>query len=743
MRSVRVRLGVPVAALLVAGLALLGAPGAVQAAPPATVDHVVVVGAAGLRWDDVNPTDTPRLWRLAGGAAIGSMAVRSAQAYTCPADGWLTVGAGNRVRRHTEPADPGCSRPLPTVTPGGGGGAVVTEHRRLLEDNERLTYRARPGALAELVECSVAVGPGAALAAARPGVGRVDRYFPALPDDPAPALARCPLAMVDAGAVAADGRTQRRDQARRVDALLGRVLDARPERSLVLVAGIADTGGTARLHVALADGPGVDPGTLTAWRSGYARLVDVAPTVVAALGLPSSRWFAGGAMSVSPASTPLAERVAALRDADRAAAVQPRRAYGFGIVLVLVQLLLFGAAIPVLWRIRRAAATEDESHLVWTAAERALEIVAVAVSLVIPATLLADLVPWWRSGSPGLALAGVTLVVLAALTAVIRLVPWWRNPLWPIGGVAGVTVAVIAADLVTGSHLQLDSVTGYGAVEGGRIVGLSEIGAGAFTVAVLLLGGYLAQQLPRTRGPLLVAAVGGVGVVLAGIVGVDPGSAIALTAGVCLAVVMCTGSWLTATRLLAATFVGVAVAGAFVLLNLYPRPEHRGRLGRYVTEVTEGAPGALLHRTAEANAITFGSSPLTVLVLAGVLFGGLVLLRPSGGLLRVYGLYPAIRAALIGSGVAAVLGGLVDGAGVVVVGAATATAVPLATLLCLRTLARAHLRSAPVLPAPDDPDGPDGGATGKGSGEDGPDGPDGPDGDDGTDAPQANTEVTV
>ncbi|MGH3711910.1 MAG: hypothetical protein ACRDT4_00355 [Micromonosporaceae bacterium] len=683
---------------VVASIPLAGGTASAAPAPPA--DHVVIVGAAGLRWDDVNATDTPHLWQLAGRGAVGSMVVRSAQTYTCPADGWLTVGAGNRVRLRSNDPPEDCARPLPAVRPGPGGGAMVDEHRRILEDNENLTYRARPGVLAEMVECTVAVGPGAAVSAARPGVGRVDRYQPRLPDDPEPLLSRCPLSIVDAGTVAATG-ADRRASAQRVDAVLGRVADGLPDRTLLLVVGVADTGGAARLHVALAAGHGIAPGTLASWRTGYARLIDVAPTAADALGLERSRWFAGAPLSVKPTGTDQVDAttaVTALRDADRAAAAQPAYARWFAIALVTLQLVLFVAVVPVLWRIRRAAATEDTEHPMWTAAEAVLEIAAVAAALVIPSALLASLVPWWRSDSSGLLLTVTTLAVVAVLTAAIRLAPWWRTPLGPVGSVAAVTAAVVATDLLTGSHLQLDSVAGYGAVEGGRIVGLSAIGAGVFAVSVLLLGGYLAQHLPRDRGPLAMAVTGGVGVVLAGVVGMDPGSAIALTAGVCLAVVTCTGGWLTATRLLWAAFVGIAVAGGFVLLNLYPSPEHRGRLGRFFTDIAEGVPGALIHRTAEANAITFGSSPLTVLVFAGLLFGGLVLLRPSGGLLRVYGLYPAIRAALIGSGIAAALGGLVDGAGVVVVGAATATVLPLTILLCLRALARAHVRTAPELP---------------------------------------------
>ena len=56
-------------------------------------------------------------------------------------------------------------------------------------NQQRLPWGAMPGALAESVRCTVAVGPGAAVAAARP-FGRVDRYAPGLPADPRPLLGR-------------------------------------------------------------------------------------------------------------------------------------------------------------------------------------------------------------------------------------------------------------------------------------------------------------------------------------------------------------------------------------------------------------------------------------------------------------------------------------------------------------------------------------------------------------------------
>jgi hypothetical protein len=670
-------------ASVIASVALVGPPPALLTGSPAaatartSVDHVVIVGAAGLRWADLDRDTTPHLWRLAGGAAVGSLVVRSAQEYTCPADGWLTLGAGNRARVTNERSSDGCASPLPKVLSRPRGGAVVADQDDVLEDNENLTYGARPGVLAELVECTVAVGRGAALAAARPGVGRVDRYEPRLPEHPASLLGRCPVSIVDAGTV---GGPDRKADVRQVDATLGQVLDARPPRSLVVVAGVADLSGPAHLHVVMADGSGYPVGGISSGRAGYARLTDIAPTAVAALGLPISRWFAGAPLSVTGAGRAgdSSATVRRLVDADRSASQQPRQANRFWMLLVISQVLMYLAAIPVLWRIRRAAATEDPEHLLWTAAERALEVCAVAVGLLLPAAMLADLVPWWRAGNPGVLLGALILGTTGLLTVLVRFLPWWSTPLGPVVTVASVVAGVLTLDLVTGGTLQLDSVAGYSAVEGGRLAGLSAIGSGGFAVGVLLCAGYVAQRVTRQRAPLAVALVGGAGVLVAGGPGMDPGSAIALAAGVALAVAV--------------------VAAGFVLLSVFPAAEPRSRLGRFLTEVADGVPGSLLHRTAEANVITFVSSPLTVLVIAGALFVGLVLVQPSGGLMRVFGLYPAFRAALFGAVLAVVLAGVVDGAVVLVAGAAAAVAVPLTVLTCLRALARAHLRTAPELP---------------------------------------------
>ncbi|MFC7479157.1 hypothetical protein ACFQX7_02430 [Luedemannella flava] len=122
------------APFLVAAAVALASIVALVARPATSVsqrkaEYVIIAGAPGLRWDDLSPTGTPTLWRLAAQGSIGALAVRSARGVTCPADGWLTLGAGNpairtgvraatRSRRRRRP---GCRRrprrpPLPRRT---------------------------------------------------------------------------------------------------------------------------------------------------------------------------------------------------------------------------------------------------------------------------------------------------------------------------------------------------------------------------------------------------------------------------------------------------------------------------------------------------------------------------------------------------------------------------------------------------------------------------------------------------
>ncbi|MFG1780676.1 hypothetical protein ACGFIG_30150 [Micromonospora sp. NPDC049048] len=708
-------------------------------APGRTADFVVLAGVAGLRWEDVDPQTTPTLWRMAQDGSIGSLSVRSAHRPTCPVDGWLTLGAGSYAAWNGSRQVGGCPPAQVTVEqPDGIGANLPDQESVVLHNQERLPWGAVPGALSESVRCSVAVGPGAAVAAARP-FGRVDRYASALPADPTDLLGSCVLSIVDLGTVAGEDKAARASAAREADARLARVLAARPPRSLVLVAGVSDTDAPSRLHVAVADGPGWERGWLTSastGREGYLQLVDLAPTALTALGRPMpQRLFLGRpAESVGGRPADLAAAIAEPADADREAAAQRRVADWFFTLLAGAQVLLAVAVLPLLRRARRHAGPYGPEP-VSPRVVAVVELLLIAAALAVPAALLADVVPWWRGEHAGVYFAGVTVLLLVAATAVVRLAPGHAGTLGPLGAVAGLTTLTVGMDVLTGARLQLNGVVGYSALEGGRYAGLGTVGLGVFTAGALLSAGWLAQRVRRSWRPPVMVAVGGAAVLVVGspYLGADPIGAIALTAGLSVAAAISAGGWLTISRLAWATMAGLALTIGFAVLDLRRPAAERGSLGRFLAAVGDGTGGLTVHRSSTANFETLVNSPLTVLALAGALLVWFALLQPWGGLKRLFGIYPAMRAAMAGTAVAAVIGGVLAGDALDVAGAAAAVVVPMAALAALRVLDHSTDRTQPDAGRQRD-EGP-GGSGGESGGDTGggPDG-DGPD-DDGPDRP--------
>ncbi len=662
-------------------------------------DYVIVAGVPGLRWDDITAQDTPTLWRLAQRGSIGSLAVRSAHTPTCPADGWVTLGAGNFAQRTAGYVAQDCPEPQVTIERPDENGANLPDQPAVVAAQRALPYGAVPGSVAESVRCTTAVGQGGAIAAARP-FGRVDRYLPALPDDPTALLSTCVLSILDLGTITGEDPQQRKAQARQADALLAKVDDARPDHSTLIVAGVSDTDRSGRLHAVVFDGPGWATGWLTSLttgrRNGYLELVDLAPTALHILGkLEPARIFAGyTAERVANRPTDLPSAMAGLADADQRASASLGAAHWFFTLLAALQIALYVAVIPLLRRsYLHAGPTGPKSPSPKLVA--ASEVALIAAALVLPAAVLTDIVPWWRSGARGPLFAAIALALTVGLTALVVRLPGSKGTLVPLGVVGALAAGIICVDLLTGTRLQLNGVVGYSALTGGRFAGMGIVVMGVFIAGVLLLTGWLSHAVAPHRRTALVAVVGAIAIILIGSpnLGADAGGAVALTAGVCLAAALAAGGWLTFTRLAWALLAGVAVTVAFALIDVHRPVEQQGSLGRFLNQIADGTSTLTLHRVGAANVSAFGSSALTLLALASAIFVWAVLMRPWGGLKRLFGIYPGLRAAVIGCVVATIIAGFLGGAAFNVAGAALATALPLLTLAALRALEHAADRT--------------------------------------------------
>ncbi len=421
-------------------IALVGAVGAAPAsASPdrARASHVVVVGVAGLRWDDVSAARTPTLTRLAREGSVGSLSVRSAPGVTCGAEGWLTLGAGTYAAVEdpdATKASRGCRpRRPPPVTERDGAAKVVTMPL-LRRVNDKLRFGAEPGLLGNTVRCTAAVGPGAALAMASED-GVVDDYAAKLPADPGPLLAHCPLAAVDLGALPERGADRERALAG-FDAALAKVDDARPDGSVLIVAGVAETDASQpRLHVAVATGDGFRGGWLhssSTRRDPYLQLSDLAPTVLELLGEEVPESLAGRPLTGGGAGRPedFADATRELVDTD-AAAVGQRDVLGpFFAGLGVATLIGYGGLLWLLLRRRRG---QPYSPVLL----RRFGIAAVGLAAVPGATFLANLVPWWRSSQPELAISALVVAFAAVTVAIGYAGPWRSAPRRPGAGRGG------------------------------------------------------------------------------------------------------------------------------------------------------------------------------------------------------------------------------------------------------------------------------------------------------------------
>jgi hypothetical protein len=702
------------AVMVLSGLAVgsVSSASSTDAAPTVgskqAVGSLIFVGTGGLSWSDVSRRTTPTLWSLLRDGATADVSVRSVHANTCPVDGWLTVSAGEQAADSRGESDAGAKLPcraLPVQLTSG----KVPRWDEYVAAAGASRFDASIGLLGDQIasngQCVQAVGPGAALAAARAN-GQVDRYQQYDRATLPTAMAACPLTLVDVGAVRdpadldpADEirpKTTRAQQVAVLDARVGAVLAAAPAASDVILASLADAGATERLRLTAATGPHFRAGVLESGSTrqpGLLQLTDFTPTLLQHLGIALPPSLGGTPLKVLPSDErsdrAAGQRLRALLDYDDASHKVHTLVEPFFYGWALLQLAVYLSA-AVLWR--RRWGSEAQRRLLLRFTQR----VAVVAATVPVSTFLANLLPWWRFSAPMVSVVACVALFATAVSLLALLGPWRRRLTGPIAVVALTTMVVLALDVMTGSRLQLSSLMGLQPVIGGRFYGMGNVTFALFATATLILctaaGNHLVA-VGRTRAAAATVATIGLAAVVVDASpswGSDLGGPTALLPAVVLLVLSVLQIRLTWRLLLG---IGAAVGGFIVVLGLvdYLRPaESRSHLGRFAQTIIDGGAWDVIVRKLGQNISLLFGYPLSFLVPVVLVAFAYLLARPTsrvGALLgRSYARVPLLRPGLVAILVMWVVGFALNDSGTAIPANGITLAVPLVLAIALRTL---------------------------------------------------------
>lgn len=674
-------------------------------------ERALIVSIPRLTWEDVEAavdttcagSDEPVCIWAEGLADVGATnSLRAIGPFTSLPEGYVTLGAGNRA---TVPEE--SSR---RASQGVDGSFVWDDIDLVVADADSKLYGAVPGALGQALgeaglTTAVIAGGDDAVLALMDTQGRVDGGVLGVSDDAEAAeLAITHLESHEVVLVEMSGLdrviTQEVDALERRTAVIEglraayRSIVAAPPGTIAMVLTPAPPRDEGQLGVFALQGATTAPGDAiaqddtivqeddlsrgpgsvfqspTTRRVGYVTLTDMAPSLLARLGIdrPSSM---NGTPVVATGQT---ATVTDMANIDRLSRYRDSLVGPISVVYVVLQVL---AALVAMWAIRRS------SRLGTTALAMACTVVAVPPLAFLSGAFRYDRLP---EVVYVVGLFAVAAVVAVGLVAVGRRRRW---PVWaPALALVVLALAVQWGDIATGGRLQINTPFGYSPIIAGRFQGFGNLSFSMASTAALIVasaGLLLWPRWDRFTAAVWAATIGGVMVVLDGMpaFGADVGGVLALIPTFIVLVTILSGRRMSLLRLVIAGAAGVVALVAFAAFDL-SRPEgERTHLGRFATRMLDGEAGLIIERKINANIGILTSSVWTWLVPVIIVFFVVVARRTDGVISRLRVETPGVAAFLPAALVLAVVGFAVNDSGVAIPAAMAGLVLPWVTALAL------------------------------------------------------------
>jgi hypothetical protein len=712
------------AAALAVGLALLGVlvgAGAAGAATPRQ-GRVLVISLPGVEWADFQGVATPNLDRLFARSAIGGLVTNGVERPTSLASGYVTLGAGARsiASGSTGTQGFGVDEPFGRDSAGNvfttrtgipsGAGLVYMPIVDTIDLNDGELYGAEVGLLGDelakagISRAVIANGDGtdpstpdsryspwrrAAVAGLMTSDGKVpggevddallrkdasasfgvrldqERVVSAFTDAWKPGavvlVEGSDLVRADLASHFASDEQARKIRARALedtDHLVGKLLEHVDAADEIIVVGPTPPGERDALTVASVRAPGIAPGLLrstTTQRDGFANLTDVAPTILTYFGIDRPDAMEGRRMETGAAGGSLAERSEFLVNVNEDGLFRDRLVGpSMGVILGVALALAIAVALVDRWLRGRFAGL--------------LAFVSLWLLGYLDATYLAGPFHFGRNG--GIAAYWAFVVVVGALIAVGCMLVTRKRPVDAVLVGLGAMTALHLVDLITGAHLEWNTVFGYSPTIGIRFVGQGNMTFAQLTAAAVLFAGLLAWRVPTRRGMRIAIGLLVVTVVIMGAPfwGNDFGGAISAAPGFFLL------GWLLLGRELrwrtVWVLVGVLVGAGVVvgLVDLLRPSDQRTHVGKFFEKAGTdfGSATLVLRRKASENLSALTHSMLLIALLAVVALVVYLWLVPPRSLRPLLERVPTARATALSLALVMVLGFALNDSGITI-----------------------------------------------------------------------------
>ncbi len=460
---------------------------------------------------------------------------------------------------------------------------------------------------------------------------------------------------------------------RDTDRLVGRLLaEVDAKRDAVIVVGPAPPQTRPSLTPVAVRATGFSPGLLrstTTRHDGFVNMVDVAPTILHLYGLDRPEAMEGRRMESADTGDALASRVGFLVDTNddglfRDSQVGPT----VTTVLVISCVLGVGGALLDLLSVRARNRLRRGTWLRRTA----WPLVALALGLIgfLDATYLAGPFHFGRHGGTApywLFVIGVAVLLTAAFLAVAR-----GNLVHAVLVALASIVVLHVVDLVTGAHLEWNTVLGYSPTIGIRFVGEGNITFAQLTAAAVLFAGLLVWHVPTVLAKRVAVGVLAVTIVVMGVPiwGNDFGAVLSALPGFAVLAWMLLGHEVRARTVAAIAGIVVAAVVAVGLIDLLRPPDQRTHVGKFFQKFGTDFHGATLviRRKAAANLSVLGHSVLLGTIIVVVLLVAYLWFVAPRSLRPVAREISTAKATILAFLVVAVLGFALNDSGIAIPG---------------------------------------------------------------------------